>query len=64
MNLVGELALAYPKHKELHRTAMAMLGTNGVALDCIFNAEHAKHHVLDPTPSVELYRDKHQCVLR
>ena len=56
MNWVCELALAYPKHKDLHRTAMAMLGTNGVVLDFIFDAEHAKRPILDPTPSVELYR--------
>jgi len=57
MNWVCELALAYPKHKDLHRTAMAMLGTNGVVLDFIFDADHAKRHIFDPTPSVELYRD-------
>lgn len=56
MNWVCELALAYPKHKDLHRTAMAMLGTNGVVLDFIFDAEHAKLPIFDATPSVELYR--------
>jgi len=57
MNWVCELALAYPKHKDLHRTAMAMLGTNGVVLDFIFDAEHAKRPIFDATPSVELYRN-------
>ena len=57
MNWVCELALAYPKHKDLHRTTMAMLGTNGVVLDFIFDADHAKRHIFDATPSVELYRD-------
>ena len=57
MNLVCEMTLAYPKNRELHRTAMAMLGTNGVVLDFIFDAEHAKRHIFDPTPSIELYRD-------
>lgn len=56
MNLVCELALAYPKQKELHRTAVAMLGTNGVVLDFIFDAEHSKRPIIDPAPSVELYR--------
>lgn len=57
MNWVCELALARPKNKELHRISMAMLGTNGVVLDFIFDAEHVKRHIFDPTPSVELYRD-------
>jgi len=57
MNSVCKIALGFPKHRELQRTAMKMLGTNGVALDCILDAEHANRHVFDPTPSVELFRD-------
>ena len=57
MNLVCEMSLAYPKQKELHRTALAMVGTNGVVLDFVFDAEHAKRLIFNPAPSVELYRD-------
>ena len=62
MNSVCKIALGFPKHRELQRTAMAMLGTNGATLDCIFDADFAKRSALDPTPSLEL--PKHQLVLQ
>ncbi|MBX9844571.1 MAG: hypothetical protein K2Z80_22455 [Xanthobacteraceae bacterium] len=57
MNSVCKIALGFPKHQELRRTALAMLGTNGTALDHIFDADFASRHALDAGPSVELYND-------